>query len=200
MEVRLGTDLGQCERLECLRGWSENIIIVQQTKILNTFHQPAAPTAGDVLEVDEAGVRQPPGGRLPDHPRGLHTLRQQDSPVPQQRSNTDSHSSLPGEVSPAVQSLGLVPGSVSYPGMMMGTPTGVTVIMVMVLPVCVASTSFWLVLMEPNVAWKSLLLLLLRLLLVFTGQAESSSIPNISSPSIEVCRPNKNKISPLMVH
>ena len=50
----------------------------------------------------------------------------------------------------------------------MGTPTGVTVIMVMVLPVWVASTSFWLVLIEPKLAWKSLLLLLFLLLLVLT--------------------------------
>ena len=50
--------------------------------------------------------------------------------------------------------------------MMIGTPTGVTVIMVIVLPVCVASTSWLLVLIEPKVAWKSLLLLLFLLLLV----------------------------------
>ena len=43
---------------------------------------------------------------------------------------------------------------VSYPGMMMGTPTGVTVIIVIVLPVCVASTSFWLVLIDPKLAVK----------------------------------------------
>ena len=42
----------------------------------------------------------------------------------------------------------------SYPGMMMGTPTGVTVIIVIVLPVRVASTSFWLVLIDPKLAVK----------------------------------------------
>ena len=52
--------------------------------------------------------------------------------------------------------------------MIMGTPIGLTVIMVIVLPVCVASTSFWLVLTDPKLAWKSLLLLLFLLLFEFT--------------------------------
>ena len=49
-----------------------------------------------------------------------------------------------------------------------GIPTGETVIIVMVEPVWVASADWVFVFTDPNVAWKSLLLLLLRLLLLFT--------------------------------
>ena len=49
-----------------------------------------------------------------------------------------------------------------------GTPTGVTVIIVMVEPIWVASADWVFVFTDPNVAWKSLLLLLFRLLLLFT--------------------------------
>ena len=49
-----------------------------------------------------------------------------------------------------------------------GTPTGVTVIIVMVEPIWVASADWVFVFTDPKVAWKSLLLLLFRLLLLFT--------------------------------
>ena len=49
-----------------------------------------------------------------------------------------------------------------------GTPTGDTVIIVIVEPIWVASADWVLVFTDPKVAWKSLLLLLFRLLLLFT--------------------------------
>ena len=49
-----------------------------------------------------------------------------------------------------------------------GTPTGDTVIIVMVEPIWVASADWVFVFTDPKVAWKSLLLLLFRLLLLFT--------------------------------
>ena len=49
-----------------------------------------------------------------------------------------------------------------------GTPTGDTVIIVIVEPIWVASADWVFVFTDPKVAWKSLLLLLFRLLLLFT--------------------------------
>ena len=53
-------------------------------------------------------------------------------------------------------------------GTTIGVPVGGTVIIVIVPDVWVASADCWLVLMDPKVAWKSLLLLLFLLLLVLT--------------------------------